>query len=244
MSHRKNHDRHHGKGHDSLSSAPISPQSPAEKQHLEVVVKAESSGSLEAVSEAIQSIEESGVALSIIHRGIGAINKNDLLNATTGSHLIVGFEVDVQPHIEESCREQNVEIRLYDVIYHLLADLRQITASLAPPAPGEEITGSAKVIALFKSSRHGIILGCEVLRGRLQLGDRFRIITAMGPVYTGTAESLHIGRNAVHKAVTGQQVGLKIRDFNRVHIGDLVECFKQEKATYSPWQPSGKILTP
>ena len=244
MSHRKKHPRQHGQGSPSVPPPTSQQQLITKSPRLELVVKAASSGSLEAISEAIQSIEVTDVALSIIHRSIGAVNKNDLLNATTGSHLIIGFEVGVQPHLEEICREQNVEVRLYDVIYRLLTDLQKITASLAAPAATEVITGSAKVIALFKSSRHGIILGCEVLRGRLQLGDRYRLITAMGPVYSGTAESLHIGKDAVRKATAGQQVGLKIRDFNQVHVGDLVECFMPEKKTYSPWQPSGKILTP
>jgi len=209
-----------------------------------LVVKAESSGSLEAITDAIQTMNPS-VPISIIHRGIGAVNKTDLLNASTGSRLIIGFEVDVQPHIESSCNEQNVEIRLYNVIYRLLDDLRELTASFAPAAVTEAVTGSAKVIALFKSCRHGIILGCEVLGGRLQVGDRFRVIAAMGPVYTGRVESLHIGDHAVRQASPGQQVGIKIKDFNGAHVNDLVEAFKAEKPTYRPpWQPSGKVFYP
>lgn len=210
---------------------------------LELVVKAESSGSLEVVLSAISSISLPAPPITVIHQGIGAVNKTDILNAETGSRLIIGFEVEVLPHIQEACREHNVEIRLYTVIYRLSEDLRRIAESLLPSEPQETITASAKVIALFKSSRHGIILGCEVANGTIKLGDRLRVITSMGPVYTGRVESLHIGKDSVTEAKPGQQVGLKIRDFNQAHTGDLVECFVQKKSAARRWQPSGKIVT-
>ena len=244
MSHRKTHSRQHGHAHPSPPPpATTGPDAAAKPPELELVVKAATSGSLEAACNAIHAMPPTGVALSIIHRGIGEVNKTDLLNATTGSRLIIGFEVGVQPHLAELCREQNIEIRLYDIIYRLLADLKETAASLTEPTATETVTGSAKVVALFKSCRHGIILGCEVHQGRLQLGDHFRVIAAMGPVYTGRIESLHIERNTVKQASAGQQAGLKIHGFQQAHIGDLVEAFKSERSSHRPWQPSGLILT-
>ncbi|KPK28154.1 MAG: hypothetical protein AMJ61_03505, partial [Desulfobacterales bacterium SG8_35_2] len=87
--------------------------------------------------------------------------------AEAGSRLIVGFNVGLMPHIDLTASEHNVEIRLYEVIYKLLEDIESIARSLVPQEPSEEIIGSAKVIALFKSSRRGIILGCEVQAGKL-----------------------------------------------------------------------------
>ena len=118
-----------------------------------------------------------------------------------------------------------------------------IAESLLPRQVEEKILGSAKVVALFKGSRKGIILGCQVEEGRLQTGDRFRVIAAMGPVYSGVIESLHIERNAVSKASAGQQVGLKIRDSKAVKIGDSVESFLIiPPPRHGQWVPSGKIL--
>jgi translation initiation factor IF-2 len=165
--------------------------------------------------------------------------------AETGSRLIIGFEVGCMPHLEQLIAEHNVEIRLYEVIYTLLEDLEATARSLVPHGSSEEIVGSARVIALFKSSRKGIILGCEVLSGKLVAGHSFRVLDPMGPIYTGTIESLHMEKDAVSEARKGQQVGLKITDFNKARIGDLVESFLVKAQQYGkPWQPQGKIFHP
>ena len=100
-----------------------------------------------------------------------------------------------------------------------------------------------KVIELFKSSRKGIILGCEVIEGKLALGNNFRVISAMGPIYTGKIDSLHIEKDAVKVARTGQQVGLRISHFNKAKVGDQIECFKPGRSeVIKPWEPTGKIF--
>ena len=141
-------------------------------------------------------------------------------------------------------RQHGVEVRLYQVIYDLVEEVREIAASLrAPEEVGEEVTGSARVIALFKSGRHDTILGCEVVSGSLRLGAPFHVISGMGPIYTGLIESLHIGQTSVSQAKPGQQVGLKIRNFKRATVGDLIEAYKKgvsKRAT--PWMPEGKVV--
>jgi len=165
--------------------------------------------------------------------------------AETGSRLILGFNVGIMPHIAQLATEHTIEIRLYDVIYRLLEDVESIGRSLVPQKPAEEIVGTAKVIALFKSSRKGIILGCKVLTGKLTQGKSFRLLGAMGPMYVGTIESLHIEKDTVRAAKKGQEVGLKIRDFNKVKVGDLVECFQSGAGQQiKPWRSRGKIYYP
>lgn len=162
--------------------------------------------------------------------------------AETGSRLIIGFNVGVMGHIDQMLTEHTIEIRLYDVIYRLLEDVETIGRSLIPQKPAEEIVGTAKVIALFKSSRKGIILGCKVLTGKLTQGKSFRLLGAMGPMYVGTIESLHIEKDTVRAAKKGQEVGLKIRDFNKVKVGDLVESFQSGAGQQiKPWRSRGKI---
>ena len=212
---------------------------------LEIVLKCDTAGCLEAVISNIVSLTLPAVEIQIISSGVGAVNKSDIFMAETGSRLIAGFNVGIMPHMEQAVAEHNVEIRLYEVIYRLLDDLKTIAKSLIPPESAEEVIGSAKVIALFKSSRKGIILGCEVLKGKLKLGHSFRLLGAMGLLYIGTIESLHIEKDAVNEATRGQQVGIKIKNFNKAKIGDLVESFKSSPAKYSePWHPQGKIYYP
>ena len=218
---------------------------PAAKKRLEIVLKCDTSGCAEAIISAIISLSLPEVEINIISSGVGAINRSDIFMAETGSRLILGFNVGLMDHIDKIVSEHNVEIRLYEVIYKLLEDLEAIAGSLIPREFSEEICGSARVIALFKSSRKGVILGCEVMTGKLVLGHSFRVLAAMGPIYTGTIESLHIEKDAVREAARGQQVGLKIRNFNRAKLGDLVESFRLTSAQYvKPWQPQGKIYYP
>jgi translation initiation factor IF-2 len=242
MKHKSSHQRHE-KHARHTGPTPQSGGSDEKKPTLSLVVKGDTGGCEEAVCTSLMTNSVPGIALEILHKGVGDICKNDVLTAEGGSRLIVGFNVGVHPGVNELCRELNVEIRLYSVIYQLQKDIAAIAESLLPRQAEERILGSARVIALFKSSRKGIILGCQVEQGRLQTGDRFRVIAAMGPVYTGVIESLHIERDAVTKAMAGQQAGLKIQDFKAVKIGDTVESFLIiPPPPQSKWVPSGKIL--
>lgn len=249
MSSRKAEKRHtkkkekHAKA--SAENRDYNSATPDARKKLEIVLKCDTSGCAEAIISAITSLNPPELEINIISAGVGAINKSDIFMAETGSRLIIGFNVGLMPHIDQAAFENNVEIRLFAVIYKLLEDLEAIARSLVPQKSSEEIVGSARVIALFKSSRKGTILGCEVLKGKLMLGHSFRVLSAMGPLYTGTIESLHIEKDAVREAAKGQQVGLKIRDFNRAKVGDLVESFQTTAGDYvKPWHPQGKIHYP
>lgn len=209
---------------------------------LGIVLKGDSFGSLEAVAQALSGITLPNVDFSIIHSGVGAVSKSDVLLAETASRLIVGFQVDVLPSLDKVLREHRVEVRLYDVIYKLTDDIKAIAENMTPPSLQEQIIGFAKVIALFKSTKKGIIIGCEVQEGFLSVGQHFRIISVMGPVYSGTVESLHIGEKAIQKATPKQQVGIKIKNFSKAKIGDLVESYKPLPQKARIWYPRGEII--
>lgn len=213
---------------------------------LDIVLKCDSVGTQEAVTALVAKLDVPGVKLNVIHAGVGSVGKSDILMALTGSRLVVGFNVGAMPKLEQLAKEQGVEVRVHRVIYSLTEDMKRIAQSLVPsPNTGEEesIVGRAEVIALFKSSQRGIILGCRVVQGMLAVGKRYRIISAMGPVHSGRIESLHIEKKVVQEGKPGQEVGLKISDFNRVHVGDLVESFEIIPSKKSaPWRPSGSIM--
>ena len=210
---------------------------------LELVLKCDSVGSVEAVTAGLSSITVPDVEVLVVHSGIGHISDSDILFSETSGKLIVGFQVNVVPGIASLLKAHGVEVRLYDLVYTLIDNIRTLAEGLAPAAPNETILGSAKVIALFKSTRKGIILGCEVTSGFLSVGRHFRIISAMGPVYSGVISSMHIGENVVQKAVAGQQAGIKLADFRKVRIGDIVETYSVPPSKKVPaWRPSGEII--
>ncbi len=216
----------------------------AKKAKLDIVLKCDSFGSVEAVTTIINKLKIPGVEIRLIQSGVGAISKTDLLMALTASKLVVGFGVNVMPKLDQWIKDHGVEVRLFNVIYRLVDDVKRIAQSLIQPEESlEKTTGKARVIALFKSSHKGIIIGCEVIEGTLAVGKEFHVIAAMGPIYSGKIESLHVEGDVIKEAKPGQQVGLKLTGFNRVKIGDLVECYEQAAAKKSTsWSPSGSIL--
>jgi len=240
------HNKKKAKHQKSISDKPD--QVSAKKaplKRLEIVLKCDTSGCVEAIISSIISIHLPEVEIDIISSGVGSINKSDIFMAETGSKLIMGFNVGFMPHIGQMAAEHNIEIRLYEVIYRLLEDVESIGRSFIPDESAEEIIGTAKVIALYKSSRKGIILGCEVLTGKLAMGNTFRVLGAMGQMYVGTIKSLHIEKTPVSEARKGQQVGLKISNFKKARIGDLVESYKVAAGQHvNPWQSQGNIIYP
>ncbi|MGD8717164.1 MAG: hypothetical protein PVG70_21615 [Desulfobacterales bacterium] len=210
----------------------------SERKKLEVVLKCDVAGTEEAISSSISAINVPGVDIQIIQSGVGNISKTDIMMALTGSKLVIGFNVDIMPRLQPEIKEHGVEVRLYDTIYNLTEDLKNIAGNLFAKEPKEKVTGKAKIIATFKSSRKGTVIGCEVLEGAIEIGKNFRVITAMGPAYTGRITSLQVERKNVKTGKPGQQVGLKIDDWKKAKIGDLVECY--ESVTLGgggPWKP-------
>jgi len=212
------------------------------KNGLKIVLKCDSAGSEEAVISSLRIALAPEARLQVIHSGVGDVSKSDLLLALTASRLVVGFNVGTAQRIEQQAKAQGIEIRLYDVIYRLTRDLQNMAASLLSDGDEEIVTGKAKVIARFKADK-GIILGCRVLEGILALGKNFRLISAMGPIYTGKIESLQIENRPVKEAKVRQQAGVKISGLRRqVQIGDLVECFETlPDGRVKKWRPKGGV---
>jgi translation initiation factor IF-2 len=214
-----------------------------DKNSLEVVVKGDVAGTVEAVSASLEAIETPQAEIEVIQAGIGHISKSDILMAQTGSKLLIGFNVEVMPKLQSEIMNYGVEIRLYDTIYQLTEDVKKIANNLVAKEPEEKITGKAKVIATFKGGRKGIILGCEVLEGTLEVGKDFRVITVMGPAYFGKIGSLQIENNAVKVAKAGQQVGVSVPGWKKGKIGDWVECYEiTQPEGGEPWRPRSGIF--
>jgi translation initiation factor IF-2 len=216
---------------------------PVDQKKLEVVLKCDVAGTAEAVSASLAEINVPGVQIDLIQTGIGNVSKSDVLMARTGSKLVLGFSVGTMPKLEQEIKEYGVEVRLYDTIYKLIEDMRKIAQSFIIKEAEEKITAKAKVIATFRSSPKGAVIGCEVLEGRIELGNEFRVITAMGPAYFGKITSLQIERQNVKTAKPGQQVGIKLEGWNKAKVDDLVECYESiQPKGGSRWKPRSGII--
>jgi len=219
------------------------PADRAGQNKLEIVLKCDVAGTAEAIGASLSEIEVPGVQIDLIQMGIGKVSKSDVLMARTGSKLVIGFNVDIMPKLKQEIKEFGVEVRLYDTIYKLTEDIRKIAKSFNISAPEEKITGKAKVIATFKSSSSGMVIGCEVLEGAIELGKEFRVITAMGPAYSGKITSLQIEKKNAKSGKPGQQVGIKLVGWNKARVDDLVECFESLKPKGGGrWKPSSGVV--
>ena len=207
-------------------------------------MKCDVMGTAEAISASLAEIQVAGVQIDLIQTGIGNVSKSDVLMARTGSKLVLGFNVDITPKLEQEIRAFGVEVRLYDTIYKLTEDVSQIARSLIIKQSEERIIGKARVIATFKATRKGMIIGCEVYEGIIETGKDFRVITAMGPAYFGKITSLQIEKQSVKAGKPGQQVGIKLEGWNKAKIGDLVECYESQpqKGGGRTWQPHTGIV--
>lgn len=212
------------------------------KAKLELVLKCDTVGSVEAVSALLANLKIPEAEVKIVHSGVGNVAKQDLLMALTGSRLVIGFNVGVAPKLEQWVKEHGVEVRLYDVIYRVADDIKAIGQSLAPVEPEDKITGKCEIIATFKSKKGGVILGCRVVEGAVQVGKHFRVVTAMGPVHSARIESLQVEKQPVKEARTGQQVGVQISGSTLGKPGDFIECFDQIIPNKAAWSPRGDIL--
>lgn len=206
-------------------------------------MKCDVMGTAEAISASLAEINVSGVQIDVIQTGIGNVSKSDVLMARTGSKLVLGFNVDITPKLEQEVKGFGVEVRLYDTIYKLTEDVRKIAQSFIIKQPEEKIIGKARVIATFKASRKGMIIGCEVYEGSIEAGRDFRVITAMGPAYFGKITSLQIEKQSVKVGKPGQQVGIKLEGWNKAKIGDLVECYESlPQKGGGRWRPRSGIV--
>jgi translation initiation factor IF-2 len=219
------------------------PPDRADQNKLEIVLKCDVAGTAEAIAASLSEIEVPGVQIDLIQIGVGNVSKSDVLMARTGSKLVIGFNVDIMPKLKHEIKEFGVEVRLYDTIYKLTEDIRKIAESFKITAAEEKITGKARVIATFKSSSKGMVIGCEVLEGVIELGKEFRVITVMGPAYFGKITSLQIERKNVKSGKPGQQVGIKLVGWNKARVDDLVECYESRQPKEGgPWKPTSGVV--
>ncbi|WP_170161826.1 translation initiation factor IF-2 [Desulfosoma caldarium] len=213
----------------AIAKSPV--QSTAQHPALEVVIKADTVGTCEALEAALGKIASEGRRIKIIHRGVGEVSKSDVLMAATASHLVLGLGVGLGPKVGMVARDMGVDILLSDVIHDLVAALAARVSPASEAASGPttsgKILGQGTIIALFKSSRHGIIIGCHITEGMFRVGAPFRVISAMGPVYSGVIQSMQIDRKPVQEAVKGRQVGIKIPDWKGARLHDLVEVYEK-----------------
>ena len=198
-------------------------------KELNVIVKGDVDGSVEALSDSIIKLSTEEVRVNVIHKAVGAISESDILLAAASDAIIIGFQVRPMPSARKLAEKEEIEIRLYSVIYDCINELKSGIEGMLEPEQKEVVTATAEVQETFKISKVGTIAGCVVREGKLKRTDKVRIIRDGIVVYTGELGSLKRFKDDVKEVHMGMDCGLNIQGYNDIKIGDVVEAYNIEE---------------
>ncbi len=195
-------------------------------QDLNIVVKGDVDGSVEALADSFMKLSNEEVRVKVIHKGVGAISESDVLLAAASRAIIVGFHV--RPHLaaRKLAETEKVEIRLYNIIYDAIEELKSALEGMLRPLISEEVVATIEVRDTFKVPKVGTIAGCFVVDGKINRNDRIRLFRDGISIYEGSLSTLKRYKDDVRDVEQGYECGLNINNFNDIKIGDTIEAYK------------------
>jgi translation initiation factor IF-2 len=198
------------------------------KPELNVVLKCDVQGSLEAILNAFTQIESKKVDLKVIHSAVGPVSESDVLLASAGNAVIVGFNVKTENNAASAARSSGVQIKLFSIIYELIDQVKEAMAGQLEPESREQVIGHAQVKQVFDLTK-GTVAGCYVSDGRIQRTGRARLLRNRQPIYDGGIATLRRFQDDVKEVRSGVECGIKLGDFFEYEVGDIIECYLLEK---------------
>ena len=196
-------------------------------KELNIVLKGDVDGSIEALADSLQRLSTEEIQVNIIHKAVGGITDSDVLLASASGAIIVGFQVRPAASARKLAEKEDIEIRLYSIIYDAINDIKDAMSGLLSPDVKEEITCTIEVRETFKISKVGTIAGCMVMDGIITRNTRVRVIRDGVVQYTGELGSLKRFKDDVREVKKGLDCGLNINNYNDIKVGDIVEGFKE-----------------
>ena len=200
-----------------------------EMKTLNIIVKADVQGSAEAVKASLEKISNEEVRVKVIHSAVGAINESDVMLAATSGAIIVGFNVRPDAAARDNASRNDVDIRLYRVIYDCINEIEAAMKGMLAPKFKESIIGHAEVRETYKVSKVGTVCGCYCTDGKIQRGCQVRILRDNIVVHQGELASLRRFKDDVREVASGYECGMQVEKFNDIKVGDVIECFVMEQ---------------
>ncbi len=194
-------------------------------KELNIIVKGDVDGSIEALSDSLLKLSTEEVRVNVIHKAVGAISESDVLLAAASDAIIIGFQVRPSSNARKLAEKEEIEIRLYSVIYDAINEVKSGIEGMLEPEEKEEITATAEVAETFKISKVGTIAGCMVKEGKLTRTSKVRVIRDGIVVYTGELGSLKRFKDDVKEVSAGMDCGLNIVGYNDIKVGDVIEAY-------------------
>ena len=196
-------------------------------KELNIIVKGDVDGSIEAMTDSLLKLSKESVQVNVIHKAVGQISESDVLLAAASNAIIVGFQVRPSMGARKLAEKEEIEIRLYSIIYDAINDIKDAIEGMLEPVTKEEIVCSIEVLETFKISKVGTIAGGIVREGKLNRNTPIRVIRDGIVVYTGRLGSLKRFKDDVKEVTSGQECGLNIESYNDIRVGDIVEGYEQ-----------------
>jgi translation initiation factor IF-2 len=198
------------------------------RKNLQIILKCDVQGSAEAITASLGQIESKKIDLDIIHTGVGPISESDVLLATASNAVIVGFNVKVENQASAAAKRENVQIKLYSIIYELIDQVKEAMVGLLDPELRESVIGHAEVRQVFELTK-GTVAGCFVSDGRISRTARARVLRRRQPIYDGGIATLRRFQDDVKEVRAGVECGIKLGDYTEYEPGDIIECYILEK---------------
>ncbi|MBQ3042825.1 MAG: translation initiation factor IF-2 [Alistipes sp.] len=196
-------------------------------KELNIIVKGDVDGSVEAMSGSLIKLSKESVQVNVIHSAVGQISESDVLLAAASNAIIVGFQVRPSAAARKAAEKEQIDIRLYSIIYDAINEIKDAIEGMLEPVMKEEIVCSTEVLETFKISKVGTVAGCVVREGKMQRNTPIRVIRDGIVIYTGKLGSLRRFKDDVKEVTVGQDCGLNIESYNDVRVGDIIEGYEQ-----------------
>ncbi|MBW2107201.1 MAG: translation initiation factor IF-2 [Deltaproteobacteria bacterium] len=196
---------------------------------LNLIIRADVQGSIEALSEAIQKIPSTEVKVNIVHSATGAMTESDIMLATVSDAIVVGFNVRPNPKVRDLAAEHNVDIRFYDVIYNVVNDIKMAMVGLMEPTFEEHLVGRAEVRQTFNVTKVGTVAGCYVTEGKIERGGSARLLRDGVVIHDGKIGSLRRFKDDAKEVQAGYECGIGIEAYNDIKVNDVIECYRVEQ---------------
>ncbi len=196
-------------------------------QELNIIVKGDVDGSIEALSDSLIKLSTTEIQVNVIHKAVGQITESDIMLASASNAIIVGFQVRPSMSARKLAEKEEIDIRLYSIIYDAINEIKSAMEGMLAPEIKEEIKGTAEILTVFKITKVGTIAGCIVRDGKIIRNTKVRLIRDGIVVFTGELESLKRFKDDVKEVAKGYECGLNIQNYNDLHEGDFIEAFDQ-----------------
>ncbi|NAS13759.1 translation initiation factor IF-2 [Poritiphilus flavus] len=196
-------------------------------KELNIILKGDVDGSVEALTDSFQKLSTDEIQVNIIHKGVGAITESDVLLASASDAIVIGFNVRPMGNARDIADKEEIDIRMYSIIYDAINDLKDAMEGMLSPEMKEEITGTAEIRETFKISKIGTIAGCMVTSGKIFRNSSIRLIRDGVVIFTGELASLKRFKDDVKEVSKGYDCGLQIKNYNDIKENDIVEAFQE-----------------